>query len=204
MRRRSWGANAIARSEEGAVVTVQEAQRDMRIGLMGGFMGQLVSGVLWLVSAVLATWVGRSAAVTTLVIAGFFIFPLTKLGLRAIGHPSTVAKDNPLNLLGMQSAFVLPLCLPLVGAAALYTPGWFYPAFMILLGAHYLPFVTLYGMKLFYALAGVLLSAGLMLALYVKLPYAAGAWFTALVLIAFAFVGRWIVQREAARSEAGV
>jgi hypothetical protein len=182
-------------------VAVEDAQRDMRMGLMGGFMGQLVSGVLWLISAVLATWAGRSAAITVLVVAGFFIFPLTKLGLKVIGHKATVAKDNPLNLLGMQAAFVLPLCLPLVGAAALYRPGWFYPAFMILLGAHYLPFVTLYGMKMFYVLAGVLFTAGVMLALYVRLPFAAGAWFTAVVLIAFAFVGRWLVTREAAGSE---
>jgi hypothetical protein len=65
------------------------------------------------------------------------------------------------------------------------------------LGAHYLPFVTLYGMRMFYALGAVLFSAGLMLALYVHLPFAAGAWFTAAVLLAFAVFGGWLVHREA-------
>ncbi len=50
------------------------------------------------------------------------------------------------NALGMQAAFTLPLSLPVVLAIAAVRPRWFYPAFMILLGAHYLPFVFMYGM----------------------------------------------------------
>jgi hypothetical protein len=182
-------------------VTVEEAQRDMRLGLLGGFMGQLVSGVLWLVSAALATWNTPRAAVIFLVATGFFIFPLTKLGLRLTGHRSRVSPGNPLNGLGMQSAFVLPVSLLLVAAAALYRIEWFYPAFMIVLGAHYLPFVTLYGMRMFYELAGILVGAGVTLALYVSLAFSAGAWFTAAVLIAFSFVSRRIVSAELAGSQ---
>ena len=185
-------------------MTLQEAQRDMRFGMMGGFMGQLVSGVLWLASAALATWSTPGSAITLLVVAGIFIFPLTKLGLKVIGHRFSVSKGNPLNGLGMQAAFVLPLCLPLVGAAALYRLEWFFPAFMIVLGAHYLPFVTLYGMRVFYGLAAVLFTAGLMLGLYVHLPFAAGAWFTAALLLVFAVLGGWLVRREAGASEAVV
>ncbi|MCB0055108.1 MAG: hypothetical protein KDE24_36765, partial [Caldilinea sp.] len=62
-------------------MTVEEAQRDMRRGMLGGFMGQLVSAILWFASAVLATWGSERWAIALLVIAGFFIFPLTKLGL---------------------------------------------------------------------------------------------------------------------------
>jgi len=180
------------------MVTVAEAQRDMRIGLMGGFMGQLVSGLLWLASAAFATWGSQRSAITVLVVAGFFIFPLTKLGLKLIGHRSQVSPDNPLNGLGMQAAFVLPLSLLVVAAAALYRIEWFYPAFMIVLGAHYLPFVTLYGMRLFYSLAGILVGAGVVLALYVRMPFSAGAWLTATILILFAVLGRLSVSRELA------
>lgn len=187
---------AISAHEGESRMTVDEAQRDMRFGLLGGFMGQLVSGLLWIVSAALTTWGTTRAGVAFLVIAGFFIFPLTKLGLRLIGHRLRVSPGNPLNDLGMQSAFVLPLSLLLVGAAALYRLEWFYPAFMIVLGAHYLPFVTLYGMRMFYVLAGVLVGAGVVLALYLPLPMSAGAWFTAAMLGIFAFVGRHIVKAE--------
>lgn len=182
-------------------MTVTEAQRDMRVGLMGGFMGQLVSGLLWLASAALATWGTTQAAVVFLIATGFFIFPLTKLGLKLIGHQSRVSRDNPLNELGMQSAFILPLSLLLVGAAALYRIEWFYPAFMIALGAHYLPFVTLYGMRMFYALAATLVGAGVVLALYLPLAFSGGAWFTAAVLIGFAFLGLRSASDEPAESE---
>lgn len=181
-------------------LTVSEAQRDMRLGLLGGFMGQLVSGLLWLASAALATWVTTQAAIVFLIATGFLIFPLTKLGLKLIGHRSRVSPANPLNGLGMQSAFVLPLSLLLVGAAALYRIEWFYPAFMIVLGAHYLPFVTLYGMPMFYAMAAILVGAGVALAVYLPLPFSAGAWFTAAILIGFAFLGRYIVVGEIAGS----
>jgi len=50
-----------------------------------------------------------------------------------------------MNALAMQVAFVLPLSLPLVFAATAYRQNWFYPAFMIALGSHYLPFIFLYG-----------------------------------------------------------
>jgi len=177
-------------------MTVEQAQREMRICLLGGFMGQLVSALLWLASAALATWWSHSSAITLLIAAGFFIFPLTKLGLRLIGHRAQVSADNPLNALGMQAAFVLPLSLLLVGAAALYRIEWFYPAFMIVLGAHYLPFVTLYGMRMFYALAAILVGAGVVLALYVQMPFSTGAWFTAAVLAVFAVLGRSHAVRD--------
>lgn len=140
----------------------------------------------------------REQAIIVLIGGGFFIFPLTLAGLRIIGHRATVSRDNPLNRLGMQAAFVLPLSLPVVGAAALYRAEWFYPAFMIVLGAHYLPFVTLYGMRLFYALAGLLVSGGLGFALFAPLPPVAAAWSTGAALIAFAVAGRITVQEDLA------
>lgn len=178
-------------------MTIAEAQREMRHALLGGFMGQLVSGVLWIASAALATWSNHSLAVGVLLVGGFFIFPMTLAGLKVIGHRSQVSKDNPLNSLGMQTAFILPLSLPVVGAAALYRFEWFYPAFMIVLGAHYLPFVTTYGMRMFYVLAGLLVVGGLALALWVPLPFFAGAWFAAIALLVFAVLGRFLVIREA-------
>jgi hypothetical protein len=100
----------------------------------------------------------------------------------------------------MQVAFTLPLSLPVVGAAALYRLNWFFPAFMIILGAHYLPFVFLYGMRIFAVLCGLLVSAGLGLALYAPSPFALGAWVTGGVLLVFAFAGRRVALREARAS----
>ena len=173
---------------------VADAQQEVRRVYRGGFMGQLVSGLLWLASAAAASWSTPRNAIIILVVGGFFIFPLTTLGLRLMGGPWKLSAGNPLNALGMQVAFVLPLCLPLVGAAAAYRILWFYPAFMILLGAHYLPFVFLYGMPMFGALAAILVGLGIVLAH--GHSFAAPAWITGAILLVFAVLGLAIERRE--------
>ena len=175
---------------------IAQAQSDVRTAFLGGFMGQLVSGVLWLTSAALGTWSSPRAAILFLVIGGIFIFPLTQFGLRIIGARGRLEKDNPLHSLGWQVAFTLPLSLPVVGAAALYKLNWFYPAFMVVLGAHYLPFVFLYGMRMFAALCGILVFAGISFGLYLQEPFSAGGWFTGVVLLCFAVSGRIVAGRD--------
>ena len=175
---------------------IREAQWEMRWAFLGGFGGQLVSGLLWLASAALATWGTPRSAIVLILVGGFFIFPLTQATVRLSGRPGRVGPGNALHGLGAQVAMVLPLTLPLVGAAALYRIDWFYPAFMVALGAHYLPFVFLYGMRMFGVLCAILVAAGILMGTTLPMPFATGAWFTAAVLLAFAFVGRASVLRE--------
>lgn len=175
-------------------MTIDDAQRDVRTTFAGGFAGQLVSGLLWLLSAVLAARVSSRSAIIALVIGGMFIFPLTVLTLRLMGRPAGLPKGHPMNALGLQAALTLPLQLPLVYAAARYRLEWFYPAFMIALGAHYLPFIFLYGMPMFGALAAILIAGGVVAALYFPASFSAGAWFTAATLLIFAFIGRSLAR----------
>ncbi len=101
-----------------------------------------------------------------------------------------------MNALGMQVAFVLPLLLPLVYAATMYRRDWFYPALMIAVGAHYLPFIFSYGMKHFGALAATLIALGLFLGMRVPHKPLIGVWSTTLLLLLFAFVGRQALLTE--------
>jgi hypothetical protein len=101
-----------------------------------------------------------------------------------------------MNALGMQVAFVLPLMIPLVYAATLYRHSLFYPMWMIATGAHYLPFIFSYGMKHFGVLAAVLVGLGYCLANFEPTMPLVGAWATAVVLLLFAFVGRWALMAE--------
>lgn len=177
-------------------MNISEAQRDVRITFLGGFVGQLVSSLLWFVSAALATWYTSTSAIIVLVFGGVFIFPLTQLLLRLMGRRSSLGKGHPMNQLAIQVAFTLPLNLLLVAAATAYRLNWFYPAFMIALGTHYLPFMFLYGMRQFGVLAAVLLGAGVVMGLYLSSTFSLGGWFTAIVLLVFAFIGRSIALRE--------
>lgn len=177
-------------------MNIIEAQREMRARFVGGFYGQLVSGILWLVSASLATWSSPRAAITTLVVGGFFIFPLTESLLRACGEKQALSAANSLRYLGMQAAFVLPLSMPLLLPVGLYRLNLFYPAMTILLGAHYCPFVFLYGMRMFAVLAALLVSGGVVIAMYLSGSFSMAAWYTGAILLVFAGIGRAIAQQE--------
>lgn len=175
---------------------IADAQRENRTRFVGGFYGQLVSGVLWLVSASMATWSTSRAAITMLVVGGFFIFPLTELFIRASGNRSPLSAHNSLYQLGMQVAFVLPVSMPLLLPVGMYRLNWFYPALMVLLGAHYIPFVFLYGMRMFAALAALVVGGGLVIAMYFSSSFSIGAWYTGAILVLFAVVGRTLIRRE--------
>lgn len=180
---------------------ISNAQREMRVHYAGTFYGQFVAGVIWLASAILATWATPRVAIATLVIGGVFIFPMMTLLLRLTGPRPPLSSDNSLPSLGMQVAFVLPLTMLLLYPVALFRLSLFYPALMILVGAHYLPFVFLYGMRMFWALGGLLVTGGVLIALYAAdAHFSVGAWCTAATLLAFAYIGRFSTARERARS----
>jgi hypothetical protein len=149
-------------------------------------VGQVVSGALWLASAACATWIGVRPAVLVLVIGGAFIFPVTQLVLRVLGGPAGLPKGHAMNALGMQVALVAPLSMPVAGAAAVGHHEWFYPAFMVVVGAHYLPFAFLYGMGEFVALAAVLVVGGVGIGLLRPHEFTLGGWATGVLLLAFA------------------
>src|SRR5689334_6224406 len=155
---------------------IQDAQREVRSVYIGGFWGQLVTSIIWLVSAALGTWVTPKASILTVVIGGFFTFPLTQMLLRLSGRRASVSKENSLNSLGMQIAFALGVSMLVLVPVGLYHLNLFFPALMILVGAHYLPFASLYGMRTFLFLAGILIATGLVIAHYFSGSFSLGAW----------------------------
>lgn len=180
-------------------MNIVQGQRDVRETFRGGFAGQLVSSALWGASAAACTWHSLRVGGLILLLGGSLIFPATQLLLRMMGHAYALPKGHPMNALGIQVAFTLPLALPLVIGIAATRSAWFYPAFMIVLGAHYLPFVFMYGMWQFAGLCAVLVFAGLALGIYVPKPISLGAWLTAGILLVFAFIGRSAVTRGRTR-----
>lgn len=170
-------------------MNLKDCQHEMRSAFLGGFAGQLVSGVIWLVAAALGTWLSPAAGMAALFFGSIGIFPLTQVAVRLMGRPGKVSPANGLWALGSQVAFTVPLNFLLVGAATLHRENWFFPAAMVVIGAHYLPFITLYGMNRFGLLAGLLVVAGAGLALYGPDVFSLGGWLTAIALIVFAFLG---------------
>jgi hypothetical protein len=177
---------------------IRDAQREIRTGTAGGFWGQLLYSVLYFVAAAVGTWVTPKASILTAVIGGFSVFPLMQLMLRLEGR-RPISKNNPFYWLCMQIAFVLPLSMLLLWPVGLYRLNWFFPALMILVGAHYLPFATSYGMHMYLVLAGILVAEGYVTAVYFSAAFSFGAWVTGVTLFVFAWIGRFIATSEARR-----
>ncbi len=180
-------------------MNLTNCQREMRSAFLGGFAGQLVSGIIWLIAAALGLFLKPSAGMAALFFGSMGIFPLTQLVVRLMGRPGKVSPENGLWKLGSQVAFLVPINFLLVGVVTLYRAEWFFPAAMVVVGSHYLPFITLYGMKLFGVLAGLLIAFGAAIAFYGPQTFSIGGWVTGVLLICFAFTGRSIVLREETR-----
>lgn len=176
---------------------IHDAQREVRSVYIGGFWGQLLYSTIWLASAALGTWVSPKASILSVVIGGAFVYPLIKMLLRLSGRPASLSKQNQFNFLGMQVALVAPFSMLLLIPVALYHLNWFFPALMVLVGAHYLPFATLYGMRMFLFLAGILMGAGVVIAHYFSGMFSLGAWVSGLTLFVFAWIGRSVATNEA-------
>lgn len=173
-----------------------EAQRQMRSIFAGGSVGAIVAGLVWLLSAVAATTAGIGWGVLVMIATGFFIYPLTQLALRAMGGRGTVPPENPLRELSVEVPLVGPLMIPLVGAAALHRVEWFYPAMMLAMGAHYIPFSFLYGMPQFVRLGIVMSVGGVAVGLWAPGLSKFAAFLTAGVLFGFALIAYQVFQRE--------
>jgi hypothetical protein len=181
---------------------ISEAQRELRAAFLGGFVGQLASGVIWALSAALAAFVSPQAGMASLFFVSMALFPLTQAILRLSGHSTRLSPGNTLGQLATQIAFTVPAGFILVLAIARDNPAWFFPAALIVVGAHYLPFVFLYGMREFAFLAVAMIGAGTGIALYLPGSFSLGGWVGAVLLAGFAFVGRAAAQRDAPAARA--
>ena len=175
---------------------ITEAQKEIRSAYLGGFVGQLIAGIIWAASAAASTWGTARLGMAILFFVSMLLFPFTQIILRWMGRPAALSKENSLNQLATQIAFTVPIGFILVGATTLYRENWFYPASMIVVGAHYLPFIFLYGMPQFGVLTGLLIVGGVGIGLYGPNTFSLGGWISAVILIIFAFIGRSVILRE--------
>ena len=183
---------------------ITDSQKEMRTAFLGGFAGQLVSGLIWIGAAAISLWGAPHYGMAFLFFGSICIFPFTQLILRLMGRPAKVCAENGLWALGSQISFTVPINFLLVGVVILYREDWFFPAAMIVVGSHYIPFITLYGMKMFGVLAALLILAGTGLAIYGPPVFSLAGWLTGLILIVFAFLGRVLVLKEEQSSKSSL
>ena len=68
-------------------MNIQECQREMRSAFLGGFGGQLVSGIIWLVAAVMSVGISSGVGMAVLFFGSMLFFPLTQFTVKLMGRP---------------------------------------------------------------------------------------------------------------------
>src|SRR6185437_15695814 len=128
-----------------------------------------------------------------------FHFPVDATAFASDGRTFFAAERAPDDCFGHADSVHCALQSSAGRGGSIHHLSWFYPACMIVVGTHYLPFIFLYGMRQFGALAGILISAGLVIGLYLpSSSFSFGGWLTAVTLLAFAFLERRTALKERA------
>ncbi|KTS91880.1 hypothetical protein NS183_01875 [Microbacterium testaceum] len=165
---------------------VETAQADVRRVYRGGFSGPLVSAVIWAAASAASIWGPIWLSMSVLFLGGMMIFPLSAVVLKIMGGPAFLPRGHPSAALAMQCAFTVPLGLLVAIALGSVAPTLFLPASLIIVGAHYLTFISLYGMRLYGVLAGGLVAVGAT-AMFAAPPLRdVSGWIGAVILLAFA------------------
>ncbi|RAU83435.1 hypothetical protein DP923_05395 [Pontibacter arcticus] len=148
----------------------------MRTAYLHGYPGVIVSGSVWLVSALVALFVSPEKAVWALLIGGVLIYPLSMLLDKILGAPGAHNPSNPLGKLAMEGTVFMIMCIPLAFGLSFYKIEWFFQGMLLIIGGRYLHFATLYGLKIYWAL-----GIGLGIAAYALLVMNASSHTTLLV-----------------------
>ncbi|AOS44720.1 hypothetical protein Verru16b_01787 [Lacunisphaera limnophila] len=177
------------------MLTIDEAQTDMRHAYFGGATGLAASALVWLLAGSIALFRTPQAGVLALFFGGMLIHPLAVLGSKALGRPGAHARNNPLGPLALESTVILLLGMILAFGLSRYRVELFFPAMLIVIGGRYLTFHTLYGRRVYWLCGTALASLGLLAALQ-ELPVAASTFGGAVIEAAIAAIVVVQIRRE--------
>jgi len=166
-------------------LSISQAQADMRQAYFDGAAGVLVSGLVWLVAALVAALATAPAAVLALLVGGAMIHPLSVLLVKRLGRSGRHAASNPLGRLAIEGTVWLLAGIAIAVLLQTLRVQWFFPAMLLTIGARYLSFQTLYGLRLYWLCGAALGIAGIAL-LLLRAPVVLAAATGAVIELGFA------------------
>ena len=177
--------NEQSQNREGASVhNISNAQADLRKGYADGALGVLASGTVWMAAALVAFFVSSQTAIWTLFFGGMLIHPLGLLMAKLVGVPGSHSKQNPLGKLIMEGTIFMLMCIPLALLLSLQNHAWFFQGMLLIIGGRYLTFSSLYGIKKYWVLGGVLGAVAVAL-FFLKAPSGVSAICGSIIELAF-------------------
>lgn len=139
-----------------SVNSISTAQADLRKAYADGSLGILASGMVWMTAALVSFLVSSQTAIWTLFFGGMLIHPLGLLLAKVAGIQGSHSKQNPLGQLVMETTIFMLMCIPLALLLSFQDHAWFFQGILLIIGGRYLTFATLYGIKTYWILGGLL------------------------------------------------
>ncbi|WP_295494731.1 hypothetical protein [Sphingorhabdus sp. EL138] len=134
-----------------------ESQRDMRRAYVNGGVGIFVSGLLWVIAGAVTHYGDLFSGMAALFFGGMLIHPLSLLLARRVFYRGRARAANPMEMLALQSTAFLIIGLAIAYLVSGTYGDWFFAIALLAVGARYLVFQTVYGMRMFVVLGLVLI-----------------------------------------------
>lgn len=166
------------------MMSIAEAQQDMRDAYYGGATGAVTSATAWLAAALVAAFASPFAGILTLIFGGMLIFPASVVLCKVIGRPGKHSKGNPLAPLAIEATIWMLLSIFVAIGAALYKIEWFFPSMLLVIAGRYFTFSTLYGLRIYWAFGATLVISAIALVVF-EAPVISGAFTGALIEFAY-------------------
>ena len=136
------------------------AQQDMDQAYFAGGPGVFASGLVWAAAAVMSYLMTNVEGMLTLFFAGMIIHPLGLLIAKVLKRSAKHTKGNPLATVAIENLFILFVGLFIAFVISTREPNWFFPIMLMVIGVRYFGFQSLYGNKIYWILAAVLIITG--------------------------------------------
>ncbi len=164
-----------------------KAQKDMRLAYGSGATGVLASGIIWCLAGFVGIFSSQTASMVCLFVGGMLIFPLSIMFSKLINCSGKHSTTSPLRHLAIENLGILFGGLFIAFVMAQFNSGLFYPVMLLVIGARYLTFQTLYGLKSYWVLGCLLMVSGFGLSIF-SMPFTTGAFLGGAIEIVFSFV----------------
>jgi len=132
----------------------------MREAYIGGSTGAVVSGLVWVIAGVLASFVSARTSILVFFFGGMLIFPLSTLLAKLYNRSGKHQKENPLGTMALEGTITLFVGLFIAYILFPKSPDWFYGIMLLIIGCRYLLFQTIYGLRIYWLFGSTLLLAG--------------------------------------------
>ncbi len=166
---------------------MRDAQKQMRFAFVSGAPGALVSGLVWIIAGLIAKFHSFQFSILALFFGGMLIHPLSILISSQVNKSKTDTKDNPFVKLALEGTIFLFVGLFIAFTLSRSRPELFYPIMLLIIGARHLTFQTIYGLKTYWILGGVLLALGVFFVQQSTIPTYLVAMAGGIVEVLFAF-----------------